>query len=38
MNAEGDDDFEMNLRHSFTNNFEYLAKYRERVEMAEALG
>jgi hypothetical protein len=30
--------FDSNLVNSLSNNFEYLAKYRERVEMAEALG
>jgi hypothetical protein len=33
-----EDGFDSDLAISLSNNFEYLAKYRERVEMAEALG
>jgi len=37
-NKMTEDGFESNLVISFSDNVEYLAKYRERVEMAEALG
>lgn len=38
INQSGDNEFELKLMVSIVKNFEYLSKYRERVELAEALG
>jgi len=38
INSSNDRGFKLNLAISLSNNFGYLTKYRERVEMAEAFG